>query len=211
MLIYTGKDNYRKAIAITLPKERMRVGVMLSGGADSAILLYLLCLERKKTNSPHKIIPVTVPRTDGAWNYVADIVDYVRKELDCELPDPIKCGDPDSHHSVQVTSGREYVFEHNLVDLVYYGSQKTPPAEFPMPGIYPERPDRVTYNRVICPFAEVDKRNTIELFGLYNQWDLLALTHSCTEKTHGRCGKCFNCTERKWALDACGFTDSGEK
>jgi hypothetical protein len=208
MIINTGKDNYKKFINISLPKDKMKVGVMLSGGADSAILLYLLCLEKIKTRSQHSIIPFTVPRTDGAWNYVNGIVGYVRKELGCELPDPVKCGDPDLHHSEQVTSGREFAFA-NGIEVVYYGSQKTPPAEFPMPGIYPERPDRINYARTICPFAEVDKRNTIELYSIYKQWPLLALTHSCTEQTQGRCGVCFNCTERKWALDAYGFTDSG--
>ena len=211
MKIITGKDDYQREITIELPEHKSRVGVMLSGGADSAILLYLLCLERKMGNLPHEIIPYTVPRGDGAWNYVYDIVSYIRNALDCELPDSIQVGDPNLHHSKQGRSGelaaRELGMEH-----FYYGSQMTPPPEFPMPGDYPARPDKLEYDiGISCPFALCDKRNTIDLYSAFDQWDLLALTHSCTAQTEGRCGECFNCTERKWALNAGNFTDPGSK
>ena len=45
MKIITGPNNDKREIEIVLPEHHQRIGIMLSGGADSAILLYLLALE----------------------------------------------------------------------------------------------------------------------------------------------------------------------
>jgi 7-cyano-7-deazaguanine synthase in queuosine biosynthesis len=62
-----------------------------------------------------------------------------------------------------------------------------------------------------CPFAMVDKRHTVSLYDTFDVWPLIELTHSCTALTVGRCGACYNCLERAWALDALGVTDPGAK
>lgn len=208
MIFHTGKDDYQHDIIIELPADRLKVGVMVSGGADSAILLYALCLERQQTGSTHTITPFTVARSDGAMHYAAAVVDYVRTTLDCELVDPVKVGYPQLHHSQQGRSGYYDAIARGM-DLCYFGSQRTPPGEFPMPGVYPARPDKIEYATCVCPFALCDKRNTIELYALLDQMKLLAITHSCTQQKDGRCGVCFNCAERAWAIAGAGFVDSG--
>jgi len=208
MIFHTGKEGYQHDITIELPEDRLKVGVMVSGGADSAILLYALCLERQQTGSKHIITPFTVARSDGAMHYATAVVDYVRKALNCELVDPIKVGYPQLHHSQQGQSGFRDAIAMGQ-DLCYFGSQKTPPEEFPMPGVYPARPSQTEWKICRCPFALCDKRNTMELYTLLDQLPLLAITHSCTEQKDGRCGVCFNCAERAWAIAACDFIDSG--
>ena len=80
-----------------------------------------------------------------------------------------------------------------------------------MPGEYPARPASIHLPNTTCPFALVDKRHTLHLYELLQVWDLIKLTHSCTHRTEGRCGECYNCTERSWALEELGFSDPGTK
>jgi hypothetical protein len=213
MKILAGPANDKREIDITLPENKKRIGVMLSGGADSAILLYLLALERKMSNSTQELVPLTVPRDDGAWDYVKPIVDKVNALLDINLPDPVQVGNPTLHHSEQTHSGERDGRTKYGVDHIFYGSQQHPPV--PMPGEYPARPDRIEYlnNKgevaTTCPFAFIDKRHTLDLYDIFQVWPLIEITHSCTAMTKGRCGECYNCKERQWALDDLGFTDPG--
>lgn len=210
-VIETGKDHFKKTIEIQLPKVD-KIGVMVSGGADSAILLYLLAKLNKENGSPSKIIPVTVPLADGAKSYATIIISYINHLLETEIPEPIIAGDPELHHSKRVSSGRDEVLEKGLVDAFVYGSQMPPPEdELKIDWVYPYRPSSTQPHELIyCPFALVDKRNTIDLYRIYDRMDLLALTHSCTEKDLGRCGKCYYCIERAWALEQNELTDSGQ-
>ena len=155
MIIFTGPDSDKRQIEIKFHEGKQRIGVMLSGGADSAILLYLLALERKLEGSSQEIIPFTVARPDGAWNYVKPIVDKINQMLGIELPDPIQVGDPSLHHSKQGRSGELEARSKYNIDHFYYGSQQHPPV--PMPGDYPNRPDKIELPGTTIPFALVDK------------------------------------------------------
>jgi hypothetical protein len=210
MRITLGEGDWQTQIYIELPRHKKRIGVMLSGGADSAALLWLLCLERKFTGTDHELIPFTVPRTDGAWIYAGPIVRWIREYHECDLPDPIRVGDPSLHHSEQGRSGeREARLKHGI-EHIYYGSQQPPDTRLiELPGIYPNRPNRVELPGTTCPFALCDKRHTLAVYEMYKIWPLIELTHSCTAQVDGRCGKCYNCVERDWALKALGHTDPG--
>jgi hypothetical protein len=220
MKIKVGKDDYQKEIEIKFPKDKYQIGVMLSGGADSAILLYLLCLERTLLEANYAIKCFTVPRPDGAWNYVQPIVEWVRNRLELDdrdemwlgLPDPIQVGDPTVHHSKQGLTGEIQARKDFGIEHIFYGSQQPPARELiELPGIYPKRPDRVELPGTTCPFALCDKRHTLSLYEQFDVWPLIELTHSCTHQTEGRCGECYNCKEREWALEQLGFTDPGVK
>jgi tRNA(Ile)-lysidine synthase TilS/MesJ len=76
MRITVGQKDFIRQVDIKLPEGKQRIGVMLSGGADSAVLLYLLCLERKMDRSTQELIPFTVARPDGAWDYVLPARSY---------------------------------------------------------------------------------------------------------------------------------------
>jgi hypothetical protein len=208
--IETGLGSFKKTINIELPTVN-RVGVLVSGGADSAILLYLLTKLNLENGSPCELIPFTVPKTDGAIVFARKIVGYINQLLDCELPQTTVVGDINLHHSQQVSSGRDEAFENYGIDLVVYGSQKTPPKD-EMHGDwdYPFRPDKISYPNAYCPFAFVDKRNTIDLYRIFDRMDLLSITHSCTENATSRCGECLFCQERAWALRENNLIDTGK-
>ena len=213
MRITGGKNYFINQVDIKLPKGKQRIGVMLSGGADSAVLLYLLCLERRMDRSTQEIVPFTVARPDGAWDYVKPIVEWVRNKLDLtieQLPDPIKVGDPTVHHSQQGRTGEYEARTKYNIEHIFYGSQAHPDrALIELPGEYPSRPASVELPGTTCPFALVDKRHTLSLYDIFDVWPLIELTHSCTAQTQGRCGECYNCKERGWALSQLEFTDPG--
>lgn len=210
MIIFTGPDNDKRQIEIKFHAGKKRIGVMLSGGADSAILLYLLALERKMEGSDQELIPFTVARPDGAWNYVKPIVDKINQMLGTTIRDPIQVGDPTLHHSQQGRSGEREARSKYKIDHFYYGSQQHPPKELiELPGIYPNRPDCIEMPGTTIPFALVDKRHTLGLYEVFQAWPLIELTHSCTALTEGRCGECYNCKEREWALSKLEINDPG--
>jgi tRNA(Ile)-lysidine synthase TilS/MesJ len=57
--IAVGKDDFKNTINLKLPKGN-RIGVLVSGGADSAILLYLLAKLNIESLEPVELIPFTV-------------------------------------------------------------------------------------------------------------------------------------------------------
>jgi hypothetical protein len=215
MKITVGKTDFIAQIDIKLPNSKQRIGVMLSGGADSAVLLYLICLERKMDRGTQDIIPFTVARPDGAWDYVLPIVEWIRTELELtveQLPNPVQVGDPTLHHSKQGHSGEIEARSKHGIEHIFYGSQAHPDrALIELPGEYPSRPASVELPGTTCPFALVDKRHTLGLYDIFNVWPLIELTHSCTALTKGRCGECYNCKEREWALQSLGLVDPGSK
>ena len=54
-------------------------GILLSGGIDSAILLYLLI----KENPNIQIQPFTIAKADGAYLYADPIIDHFNKKSNC--------------------------------------------------------------------------------------------------------------------------------
>ena len=147
MRITVGQKDFIRQVDIKLPEGKQRIGVMLSGGADSAVLLYLLCLERKMDRSTQELIPFTVARPDGAWDYVLPIVEWVRNRLELtaeQLPDPVQVGDATLHHSQQGRPGEYEARSKYGIEHIFYGSQAHPDRKLiVLPGEYPNRPASV--------------------------------------------------------------------
>jgi len=198
-------------VNVFIPLGAKKIAVLLSGGSDSAILLYILAKECKKYNIDLMIF--TVPRADGALNYSPRIVLEINKLLDINLKPPISVGDPKNHHhSQQTRSGhREILFNYPDIDYIYYGSQKvSPELENIETVIYPWRPDRLFYpGKTICPFFDLTKDHTLDLYYQLGVENLLKFSHSCCVWNKGRCGKCYNCIERNWAFQKLDKTDPG--
>jgi|APGre2960657373_1045057.scaffolds.fasta_scaffold00053_25 7-cyano-7-deazaguanine synthase in queuosine biosynthesis len=209
--IAVGKDDFKNTINLKLPKGN-RIGVLVSGGADSAILLYLLAKLNIESLEPVELIPFTVPKKiDNAMMFAESVVNYVNNLLDIKLDGPYPVGELDSHYSKIIRTGAEAAVINFNLDCIVFGSQQVPPSEFKMLGIYPNRPSSIDeHPKVYCPFALVDKRHTMDLYRIYDRLDLLSLTHSCTEKAIGRCNECFNCSERTWSLESIQISDPGQ-
>lgn len=208
MKITVGNSDPRE-IEVSIPEDTKKIAVLLSGGADSAILLYILAQEAKQQNV--ELMTFTVPRPDGAILYSPGIVDYLNSVTDLNIPHPIEVGDPSVHHSMQTRSGHSEIFRKYDVDYVFYGSQSIPEELTGLDLVYPKRPARKTFPHTICPFFDLTKEHTLDLYFKLGMTELLKYSHSCTEMQVGRCGACYNCLERAWAFTKLGYTDPGSK
>ncbi len=202
-----GPDNTE--IEINLPvgtNKKILFGI--SGGADSAILLYIIAKMNRDSESNHQILPFTVPRPDGGANYSPRIVKWVSDKLNVNIPEPMIIGDGNLPHAVVVKVVIKKLMESNLYDFLYIAENKIPPIT--LEGLAPIRAGQPNFKRAALPFWGVTKDCTLDLYYKENVSELLELTHTCTEWTKGRCNACFQCNERSWAFSKLGIDDPGK-
>lgn len=215
MRIICGPADNEKIVDMTWPTGK-DIGLLLSSGADSAILLYILCLEViKQEKKPEEIIKriFTIPKVDGAELHSSKIVSWINAKLGLNLQLPTVDG-PDNlrelpHDRVLAESmlmlGSKYA-----INFAFVGDQQSVPEPYHVEGLYPNRYLQNPYpNYLGMPFLHLDKSHTIDLHYRLDTTDLLVLSHSCTQRTDGRCGKCYHCNERSWAFQRLGKIDPG--
>lgn len=200
----------QKEIVVEI-QQNTNYGIMLSGGFDSAVLLYFVLAEFKNKKLPIKLQPFTVQKFDGSYKYVDGVIEYFNTMFDIQLPNSIIVGDPSLHHSQQNKSGVLEIFSnHKSIDKVFIGLNQNPPEPFGDPKWEkPNRPSQSTDHRIILPFIELYKTHIVDLIFQYNLQYLMNITHTCTEQPIGRCGICFQCSERAWAFTQLKEVDTG--
>jgi tRNA(Ile)-lysidine synthase TilS/MesJ len=181
-----------------------KYGIMLSGGLDSAVLLYLLIRQEPKI----QLQPFTIDKTDGASCYANPIVKHFNKKFNLSIPETIYVGDSRAHHRVQSTTAVIDIFNNYLVNRLFIGINQNPPELDHLPGA-PQRDKKSNDPRIIFPFVDLYKTDIIEMMFKHNQQDLIYITHSCTEQSIGRCNRCWQCTERSWSFSKLGQEDNG--
>lgn len=189
------------------------IGVLVSGGADSALLLYLLLSKYK--SRVHIFSTSTGPRRID----IKHCIDVVRK---CsELT-----GNYNHRQHINYTEGyaghalfdTAYEFvEEERIRWLFTGITKNPPLDvqaqwdakqpdIALEGRGPDEirdPFRHSAHRKIYPWTNLDKSDIAKLYQKYGLEDeLFPLTRSCVNvDIHDRhCGECWWCNERKWAF-----------
>lgn len=183
---------------------------MLSGGLDSALLLYLLLRADKNIN----IQPFTIAKADGSYLYVREILNYFENQFNIKLAETVIVGDPTAHHTAQSkTAVVEILEKHQDVDYIYFATNQNPVNDFDYSnypdGSFPDRVLESPHPKILMPFIKMYKDEILKLAFDYGQEKLLNLTHSCTEQKTGRCGQCFQCNEREWAFRKLNQIDTG--
>lgn len=193
-----------------LPEDGNKTILMcISGGADSAIMLYLAAKQNKTLENPHTLVVFSVKKHDAVESRVNAIVDWINEALGVQLPYTMMYGDNDRSHDMVIHSRIIDLMATNKYDFVAVGET----AVIPDPsvgGFRPNRKERSASKRVIMPFFDMLKDKTIEQYIKHDVLELLSMTHSCTEISVGRCNECYFCQERKWACDQLGITDPGK-
>jgi hypothetical protein len=190
--------------------QNKKYGIMLSGGLDSAVLLYLI-LEK---NQNIDIQPFSIPKYDGSHLFVPGIIDYFNKTFNIKISNTILVGDPNAYHKEQSRTAVEDIFQnHSNIDFIFFATNQNPPhsfdySQYPLDG-YPDRVKRSNHPKILMPFIDLYKDQILKILYDNNQEELLLLTHTCTERKTGRCGQCFQCNERAWAFDQLGKNDPG--
>lgn len=184
-------------VRIPVPAEYTRIGVAMSGGMDSMVLM----AELSRELDPSKVTVYTVDLKTSV-STVAEILKALNFPAEhVVLPDPKNPNGALSPSFLEVCK---------TVDYFYTGITMNPPwADAIADGQKPHRFNKVQYKNMFMPFGLSTKKDVVELLFKHNYEQLLPLTHTCTERPQGAlsCGTCFACRERIWAFDALNIKD----
>jgi 7-cyano-7-deazaguanine synthase in queuosine biosynthesis len=211
MLIKNSQQN----IEINLPSHVKKVGLKISGGADSAIVGYMLSKYVVTERPDIKIIPITVQQVGKNYQliYAKKIIEFYKKEF----------GDIFSEHYTDISFEEKtyvttqeklmaHLYTENIIDAHFTGLSLNPPADIITSMMtytgWSEPTDRVRtgklkpiYEKTGCsPLINIDKKGIAELYQDLSVLDtLFPLTRSCsafTDDFSQHCEKCWHCAER---------------
>lgn len=186
----------------TLPDKTY--AILLSGGLDSALLLYLVV----SNNPTVDIQPYTIPKADGAILYANGVIDHLNNKFGWNIPQTISVGDPTAHHRIQSVIAADEIRDVHLKYFLFAGVTQNPEELNSLLGA-PERTTEPQDPRVLLPFVNMTKDQALQLMFDLDQGDLADVTHTCTEQAEGRCNSCWQCTERAWSFNKIDKPDTG--
>jgi hypothetical protein len=215
-------------VEIDIPDNVKKIGILLSGGADSAILLYILCKHIQENNLDVTVLPITscviakpvmVEGTFRVTNKIRELFNYNipflldnflyfrgRKVFKYDIVAQInllKEGVVDYLIGAGTTFASEEVLKQNNMwdDRPVYRALDYVPTHYDylIPGN-----DKY---KIYKPFLRVDKKFVAEMYDLYGvRESLLSVTKSCianfsmSEGWSKPCKTCWWCKERFWAF-----------
>lgn len=192
-----------------LPKHVNKVGLNLSGGADSALILYSLA----KISKLPDIYPIhgydLNRKIAKSYEAVDKVVDYVRSHCpNVNIHDPHivafrKTADNEGTRQY-LWDGVEYIRRRFGVDVFIIGAtQGMPHSARPLnKGSIPQE-DFVKYREqypLSLPFVDVDKKYVASQYKELGIEPLSLLTVSCCGDDIVPCKTCWWCQERYWAF-----------
>lgn len=198
------------------PIEKFKnIGILMSGGFDSALLLHLIC--NVNDNSHIKIF--TIDKPDGSMFHVSNLLRFNNFRTNTYERIIVPGGDGDEVNDLGIT-GRiafGYIRDNYLssLDVLYSGNTKNPPVFLESTT---KEPDRSTankaeqkYDNFVMPFSEHSKDFTVKMVDDLKLYYIIRWSHTCTEQLEGRCFQCWQCKERQWAFETAGLKDYGTR
>lgn len=209
-----------------------KIGINLSAGTDSALVLYMTC--RELVDKPHvTIIPVTgvdVLRPTNEWN-AKEIVMLMKEwfptvrfgEHQINKYRKLNPSDKTRNHVEHENKLRD----EGIIDVLFHGRTANPPEDVAKKhDLLSDRETRrdvygntrIPYHEnhgkpFYCPMEYLDKRFVAEQYHKFNLMeDLFPITASCiahaneTDYFTKPCKSCWWCREKKWAF---GMYDGG--
>jgi len=187
-----------KILHIHIPIKYNKIGIAMSGGMDSTLLAYYLLKE-----IDHKKVVVYTVDLGNSYEYVNRILDELNVICEVRLINNPK--NPNGVLSPIFTKALDEV------DYFYTGTTMNPEWADKIPeGQKPYRYIKTEWKNMHMPFGTSLKTNIVDLYYQEQLFDLLKLTHTCTEKIDSHCGLCFACRERWWAFNKLGLQDCVE-
>ena len=191
------------------------IGVMLSGGADSAILALILMHHLESINSKETIHIFSTHSREKGLSSIKSVNDVISKCAEITGFTNIVSVQQivDSQNIDNLFKSAVFYLDSGQVDKIYTGITAAPPPEIhsTFSGVNHDLINRdsstlkqILANRCVRPFINKDKKFIKSLYDLYNAEELFAVTRSCEQLTSvpltGHCGRCWWCEERKWAF-----------
>lgn len=184
----------------------------LSGGADSALILYYL--QKIKKGQEFWILTGCNKYDEIYSDHARDVIRYLNVNNIYHILYP------HDHKTGTEKNQGDYRFYMKFIKnidlektLFIQGRTKNPSIDFkthtrpivrdldkPEPIFKKEFFGKYTGN-VLRPWVNTDKKEIVRLYKKENLMDLFNITRSCVSLKSNVCGKCFWCMERNWAVN----------
>lgn len=185
-------------------KEYKTWVLKLSGGADSALILYYM--NKIRTDQELWILTGVNGNDKNYAGHTRDIIDFL------EVKNITHVLYPQTH----ITGREKHSCDRSFYDkiacvwklgstIAIQGRTMNPP--FYIKGEEENRnvsiPEIETVNGfpLYRPWHDVTKRDIVQAYREEGLMDLFDKTRSCVSMTVDQCGRCFWCKERKWACE----------
>jgi len=212
MLIKHSQQN----IIINHKPNITRIGIKMSGGADSSIVAYILSKYIIEERPDIKLIPITVNHFGKLYQYQFSkkIIQFIKNNVgDVFLEhylDECKTGDTYASTQNQLV---DQLYKKRIIQQHYVGITQNPPNDIMdiigWNGPLDDRSPHIIRDTITGtsykPLININKKGVKELyetFGLLKT--LFPLTRSCEEFTNNfskHCEKCWFCKERYWGFE----------
>ncbi len=213
-----------------LGKQIKKIGVWMSGGADSSLLCYMLAKKIKEDNLNCKLVLLTIDFKRPFAYIAVKVREEIERLLDCKdvfeshlvyhPPENVTWSNKELAEQFHIKNYDH--FKNGIVDMLFSGITTNPPRHVQETFLYGvledveakrgESVDKETVRYFVqenCeflelkPFFKINKQTISELYVENKIIDsLFPLTRSCEHigTSTGHCGKCWWCEERQWAF-----------
>lgn len=206
--------------SIYIPLTIKKIGMKLSGGADSAIVCYMLA-KHVMLDRPDITIHAITGIAEGkgyqkifAENVMSKVTELTGIKFGTHYYDFVRA-DSSEHYVADQDTLVDSLYKRKLIDMHLAGITATPTVD-EAPNLYntgmimPDDRSKSKFYRELVdgksfrPLHNIDKRGVAELYtrlGVLE--DLFPVTRSCEEFTNdfsAHCGKCWFCQEREWGF-----------
>jgi len=209
-------DNIMEEYDIYIPGHNeapfSRIGVFMTGGIDSTLLMCMVIEELQRLNrNDIELHAFTVYKPDGPTEYAPRIIKMIEEHYNVKI-----------HHTNNMPNSEKHIHERCMDptniqraldtydgDLrVYLGANNVPPIaqqsiRHKRTWTYKER------SHYHMPLLTWGKDEIIEKMYDMEIEHLIPYTHSCSRQLEGACGICFSCEEREWGFKRLGRIDPG--
>ena len=220
--------NSQQNIIIDVPLEYKNIGLKISGGADSAIVAYMLAKYIHESRRDLTIIPITVDFKGKAFQsiFAKKVLNFIKENFDVKIgKHQIRIHDNDNStpnndmYKKTQDNLMSMLYNSKIIDCHFVGITANPPKDvmesFNTQGPYDDRsPGQghpIRQNKVWKPLINIDKKGVKELYETLGVLDtLFPITRSCERRTDDfsqHCGEyiefehqCWFCKERYWGF-----------
>jgi hypothetical protein len=205
--------NSQQDVKIEIPISIKNVGLKLSGGADSAIVGYMLSKYVITERPDIKIVPITVVQIGKSFQliFAKRIIDFYKNYFgDIFLEHRTATSTTPENYVPAQEQLMSFLYKTKIIDFHFSGITLNPPenaiSEYILSLGGTEPPDRLRGRNIESslkannPLINLDKKGVAELYHTLGIIDtLFPLTRSCsifTDDFSKHCEQCWFCSER---------------
>lgn len=223
--IYTYTDKYGQTIEFIVPEPHTKICMNISGGADSAILLWMLINYCEEFIPNAEIHVITSANPIKGWynaKWSTSVLDKILQLTGTHLIKSHYTFYSDDQRRSELNEAERMLSKLHGVTLNIHGTTQNPPLDVQDLLKGRHEPRDVGHGRPAfkslssdivrwMPVMNVDKRLIAHLYEHFDLMEkLFPFTRSCEQEAkHNKdepswmithCGECWWCKERKWAF-----------